>query len=167
MGSASWSIPSVHVRAWLRIFSVFLQNQAPNPLSMSPSLVFPKHFLLHQHPSTAGVCFEVQTNEFLVKCRQIISGERLPLVTQPLTGSWAWTHRWWGHSPSTQSFVFLFGAGPQLFPAVSALQESAVPTGGYFSLPPLAWCNPPGSGFCGIRGTSRNSHGLFLSQCEF
>lgn len=57
--------------------------------------------------------------------------------------------------------------------AAGALQESAVPWGGYFS---ISVCLPwPGGIPQGVdsvvpsrsRGTSRNSHGLFLSQCKF
>lgn len=61
-----------------------------------------------------------------------------------------------------QSFVFVFGAEPQLFPAVSG---SRCPAGvscalgwlfQYFSLPPLAWWDPPGSGFCSAQQEQRH-----------
>lgn len=124
MASSSCSIPCVHVRGCVRTSGCCLRGgfAVSSCRTRLQTLLACRDPWCSQHisccTSTAGVHF--------VKCRQMaflslfanlwLSGESLNSVPQLVTGSRVWELKWWSGFPSSQSFVFLFGAEAEPFP---------------------------------------------------
>lgn len=131
--------------------------------TMSWCFVFAAPLLLHHSPSTASIYFEEQTNRFfsLFAVLWFLGESRLLMCG----------HKWWGRFPSTERIVLHFGAESQLFPRshwqqvpcrsqlcprdIISVQLVESPKGVNAVVPSTS------------RGTIRNGHRLFLSQCKF
>lgn len=143
-----WGAPHCSVLPGVRILNFFLQNQAPNPLSSSCSFVFPPHSQLHRHPSTAGAHLEVQTIWVSLPCFPACAFES------------TWWPSFWHHGGVT-AIPSELCVPPWCCSTAPPWQSGACrsqlcPRGGYFSLAPLAWWNPPGSGFCSAQQKQRH-----------
>lgn len=170
-----WGATHCSVLPGVRILNSFLQNQAPNPLSRSCSFVFPPH----------STCTTIPPQQaFILKCRQIgfpslvwqIGFLSLFCQLVPFRACTWWPsfcqtpepgHRG-GVTAIPSELCVLLGAAAQLFPGTAGVSCAH---GVLISV----WLPWPGGIPQGVdsvvpsrsRGTSRNSHGLFLSQCSF
>lgn len=144
---ASWSIPSVHVRGCVRSHPLpgvrIWGEPGSKPSQHVVSFVFPAHFLLHPHPCTAGVYSEMQTNGFLFPVLWL-SGESLHLVTS----FWQTPER--GHTSAGVTFH------PPRALCLSLVLKHSSSLQGWLFQSPLAWCSPPGRGFCSAQHKQRH-----------
>lgn len=147
--------------AWGEDFKFLPAKPGSKPSQQVVLLCVPTTFHLHHHPSTAGVHFEVQANWVSLPCLTnwvslpflpTCAFQSLHLVTQLLPDSRAWTPRW-GHCHPLRALCSPWCCSTAL---PWHCRSQLCPRGGYFSLAPLAWWNPPGSGFSSAQQKQRH-----------